>query len=214
MASAKSRHRIILVLFSIAAAVTTALTLTTAPSSSGAGTLDDFPFIVGGFWGVDIPVEQSVKDILETSDVLMRNYVGPDGTRITLAIVYYEQYRVYFHMPEGCMTGRGSVIVASEREVFASSQGEGEPIVANKIVLEQTGGNEHVYYFFAAGGLITPSYTKMRLHLMWEHLKRKPVGAALVRFSTKTGGTDEGETLETLSDFIDQMIPVLRSHLG
>ena len=213
MASAKSRHRIILVLFGIAAAVTTALTLTTAPSSGG-GTLDDFPFIVGDFSGTDIPVEQSVKDILETSDVLMRNYVGPDGTRITLAIVYYERYQVYFHMPEGCMTGHGSVIVASEREVLTSSQGESKSIIANKILLEQAGANEYVYYFFVVGDLITPSYPKMRLHLMWEHLKRKPVGAALVRFSARTVDTDEGETIDTLSDFIGQMIPVLRSHLG
>ncbi len=204
MASAKSRHRIILVLFSIAAAVTTALTLTTAPPSSEGVTLGDFPFVVGDFSGTDIPVEQSVKDILETPNVLMRNYVGRDGAHITVAIVYYEQYQVYFHMPEGCMTGQGSVIVASERVNVGTLEEEKEPLIANKLVLKQTEGNEHVFYFFIAGDLITASYPRMRLHLMMEHVKRRPTGAALVRFSTRTNGVSDEDSLTRLKEFIGQ----------
>jgi EpsI family protein len=183
-----------------------------AKVNSSHARLNELPLVISEFSGRELPVEQSVKDILETPNVLMREYLGPDGLRIILSIVYYDRYRVAFHLPEGCMTGQGSVIVKSLREPVTAPGAE-EPFIANRLVLEQPEGKEHVFYFFIAGDLITASYPRMRLHLMMEHVKRRPTGAALVRFSAKTRERDE-EILESLSDFIEQMVPVLRSHLG
>ena len=213
MTSLKARFTKLVVLFGIAAVLTVALNLTAATDTSSV-ILEDVPLTIGNFVGRDIPVEQFVKDILETPNVLMREYVDPGGMHVTMSIVYYEQYRVYFHMPEGCMTGRGSVIIASEREQFGTSNDEEETLTMNKLMLKQDGGNEHVFYIFVAGDTITPSYPKMRYHLMREHLKRRRAGAALVRFSTMTTGDNEEETLTVFRRFIGQAIAILPYHLS
>lgn len=212
MTSPKARCWILIILFGVAAVLTSALNLTAAAKSETV-VIDNLPMVIGDFTGVELPVEQSTKDILETQNVLTRDYVSPDGVHIILAVIYYEQYRVYFHMPEGCMVGEGSIIAASEKETLTTTQGQGDPIVANKLILAQPYGEKRVLYFFMVGDLITASYPQMRFHLMMEHLKRRKAGAALVRFSTTTDADDE-QILETLNDFIEQMVPVLRSHLG
>lgn len=191
------------------AAVLTATLNLTATKNTDTATLNDLPMVIGGFTGTEFPVEQSIKDILETPNILMRDYVGPENVHINLTIVYYEQYRVYFHMPEGCMTGRGSVIVASEREIVAPSERGKGPLVVNKLVLKQAEGNEYVLYSFVVGDLITPSYPRMRFKLMMEHLKRKPTGAALVRFSAKPREGGEEETMKALKNFIKETVVLL-----
>lgn len=217
MDSFKTRCRIVLILFAITAGLTFALN-GMASQGASAPSLESIPLHVGLFHGQDMPVENSVKDILETPNVIMRRYYGPEGEEIDFSIVYYEGHPVMFHMPEGCMTGKGSVIIADERESLGSYGDEDEPLIANKLILQQPDGKEHVYYFFIVGDLITPSYTKMRLYLMSEYLKERQAGAALVRFSTRvaldTSQEDAEEALEILNHFVGLTIPVLRSHLS
>ncbi len=112
------------------------------------------------------------------------------------------------------MTGQGSVIVASEMETIESIRERGEPILGNKFVLKQNEGNEYVFYFFVAGDLITPSYPRMRLHLIMEHVKRRPTGAALVRFSTRTNGVSDEDSLTRLKEFIGQITDILPDYLS
>jgi EpsI family protein len=203
----KKRCRIVVLLLAAAAALTTILTMTEATATAPAD-LERLPLEIGDFVGADIPVEQEVKDILETPNVLMRDYVSRDGVRVALAIVYYEQYRVYFHMPEGCMVGRGSLIVANEKENIHAGT-NAPPLEANKLVLKKHDGSEYVYYFFVSGDLVTPSYPLMRLHLMMEHLRRRRTGTAMVRFSTRTTEQDARKQLARLKEFISQFSPLL-----
>ncbi len=213
MTSLKTRSRVVIALFGIAACLTIALRVT-ATNNKSTALLTDLPLIIGDFTGEELQVEESIKDILETPNVLMRNYASPDNVLINLSVVYYEQYRVYFHMPEGCMTGQGSVIVASERADMSALDGKNQPIIANKLVLKQVEGNEQVFYFFIAGDLITASYPRMRLHLMMEHVKRRPTGAALVRFSTRTNGVSDEDSLTRLKEFIGQITDILPDYLS
>ncbi len=212
MEALKKRFRTVVLLLAVSAALTTVFQLSISNSTKPAN-LEQIPLLVGDFVGAEIPVTQSVKDILETPNVLMREYRSLDGTVILVAIVYYEQYRVYFHMPEGCMVGQGSVIVASETENVSPASAS-FPLKANKLVLKQEGANEYVYYYFVSDGLITPRYPLMRLHLMLQHLKRRQSGAALVRFSTHASPANAEERTARLKDFIRQISPLLPEYLS
>lgn len=212
MESLKKRRRTVVLLLGITAALTTALTAT-EPAVRQPSRLDRLPLAVDGFIGTDIAVEQSIKDILETPDVLMREYRSPDGMQIALAIVHYQQYRVYFHMPEGCMVGRGSFVVADDREKMPASV-SAAPVEANRLVLKKRDGNEYVYYFFVTGNLVTPSYPQMRFHLMTEHLKHRRTGAALVRFSMRTHAQGSDRRLERFKEFIGKFSSILPEYLS
>jgi EpsI family protein len=209
MKTLNHRVRVVCILLALVASLTCFLHATAQPHSAPAR-LGDFPLIIGDYLGRDLPVDESAKNILETPNVLMREYVGAEGVAVTLSIVYYERYRVAFHLPEGCMTGVGSIIAASGTEHISDDP----PIIANKLILKQSEGAEFVYYFFMVGDLITPSYPEMRLKLMTEHLKRRNVGAALVRFSAKTNGEDEDDALRVMRDFGKQLASAVPACLG
>lgn len=207
------RYRIVILLLTVSAILTAVLNLSVAGHTDPAR-VSELPLFIGEFSGRELPVDQSIKDILETPNVMMREYVGPGGVPVTLAIVYYEQYRVSFHLPEGCMTGIGSVIMADERESLGAYGENDMPLVANNLILQQPGGKEHVYYFFVVGDLITPSYARMRFYLMKQHLKGRSRGAALVRFSTKVGNDQDEKIVYELEDFIREFAPNLPHYLG
>lgn len=206
--SFQTRRRIVIIALAVSAVLTAVLNLSVT-GHTDAARVSELPLFIGEFSGRELTVNQTVKDILETPNVMMREYAGPDGIPVTLAIVYYEQYRVSFHLPEGCMTGIGSVISASGKERIGGEP----PIIANKLILKQSEGAEFVYYFFLVGDLITPSYPEMRLKLMTERLKGRNPGAALVRFSAKASGKEE-DALSVLRDFGRQLTPLLPQYLG
>jgi len=55
----------------------------------------------------DLPVDDETKAILETDDVLMREYTKPGEPPIFLSVVFAEENRKVAHPPEVCLTGSG-----------------------------------------------------------------------------------------------------------
>jgi EpsI family protein len=170
--------------------------------------------MVDEYAGQELPVEDWVKELLETPNVLMRQYRSPSGAIVSLVVVYYDQYRVYFHMPEGCMVGRGTIITATETETIETENGETPKMAVNKLILNRPNHEEHVLYYFSAGGLVTPSYPRMRFHLMKEHLLRKRTGAALIRFSAVVNQNSSNTNPDELRRFVARMTPILQEVLN
>ncbi|RJP75097.1 MAG: EpsI family protein [Candidatus Abyssobacteria bacterium SURF_17] len=213
MASFKTRLAVVVVILGITAFLTISIRVMARAHPANAMPLNELPLVIGNYTGREIPVEQSAIEILETPNVIMREYTGPGGVDIVAAIVYYPQYRVYFHMPEGCMVGRGSVIVAEEKEAIDISSGGTSSLTANKLVLKQRDRDEHVFYFFVSGDLMTPSYPAVRFHLMMEHLRGRSAGAALVRFSTHVNEDNRVQNVDVLKGFIREICPLLPVYL-
>jgi EpsI family protein len=117
-------------------------------------------------------------------------------------------------MPDGCMVGRGTIVVATERESLTVPEEKQGPLILNKLVLRHSEVREHVFYFFMTGDLITPSYSKMRLRLMTDYLRRKEAGAALVRFSIRTEESGEEMALKTIKDFIEHTAAILPAYVS
>ena len=55
--------------------------------------------------GVDSPVDEETKAVLETDDVLMREYRRGAESPILLSVVFAEENRKVAHPPEVCLTG-------------------------------------------------------------------------------------------------------------
>ncbi len=200
------------VLLGVTAVVTTLLNVTVKTTAMSEQILR-LPVEVGPYVGHDLPVEQRTIDLLETKNVIMREYVGPNDIHIAVAIVYYPQYRVYFHMPEGCMAGSGSVLVSKSREVVEVPGWNPATITVNKLVFERYNGRETALYFFESGPMITCRYTEMRWYMMKNHVLRRQTGAALVRFSTRTTPEDTYDAVAALKEFIGQFVPILPQYL-
>jgi len=212
METMNKKYRLVLVLLCVTAVITILLNVTVESTAESKPVLQ-LPMEVGPYMGQDLPVEQRVMDLLETSNIVMCNYVGPNRVNISVAIVYYPQYRVYFHMPEGCMAGRGSILVTKGKERINISGWDRPSIDANKLVFDQSTGREVALYFFESGPMITSYYSKMRCYLMINHILRRQTGAALVRFSIRTTGEDTQEELALLKEFVGRFAPILPEYL-
>ncbi len=212
METMNRRYGLVVVLLCVTAVVTILLNVTVESTAASKPVLQ-LPVEVGPYKGQNLPVEQRVIDLLETSNVLMRTYVGPSKVNISVAIVYYPEYRVYFHMPEGCMAGRGSVLVTKGKEQIDVPGWSQPTIDANKLIFDQGGNREIALYFFESGPMITSYYPKMRWYLMRNHILRKQSGAALIRFSIRTTAGDMQGNLAVLKEFIGQFVPILPDYL-
>ena len=78
-----------------------------------------FPFVIDGWRGRDISLDESVYEILETRDVFIRRYDDSQGSEVELAVVYSGSDRQAFHPPEICYTGAGAQLVNQSREVVS-----------------------------------------------------------------------------------------------
>lgn len=159
------------------------------------------PRIIGKWKAVDAPVEQKVRDILETDAVLIRGYADGKGGAVGLALVYYaDAERVALHLPESCLMGRGSRLADRKPETIMARGRRGS---AMRLMIERGSGKDIIIYYFQTAGFHTASYFDFRIKMLLNRLAGKQTGCALVRFSVSVppGMTSE-HYLALLHEFI------------
>ena len=72
---------------------------------------ETFPAEIGEWRGEDAPVDERTYEILETRNVLSRNYKNPDGGVVHLLMVGSFKDRRVAHPPEVCYMSSNFVIV-------------------------------------------------------------------------------------------------------
>lgn len=174
--------------------------------------ISKIPFNIGDWRGEEILVDRQTKDILETNSVLMRKYVNlKNDERIDLAVVYYQNSRIAFHLPESCLLGHGSRL--SNREIEKINLSNGENFFATRLTIKNDFGNNLVVYYFETGTLRTSSYLSFRWEMLLNKLKGRNTSGALVRFSIVTTGDNSENKLQTLKKFISDIGIMLPKYL-
>jgi EpsI family protein len=182
------------------------------PGPDRAFDISALPMSIEGWKGYDVAFGQEVKDILETEDIVLREYADGAGSHVGLAVVYYaDSERVALHLPESCLMGKGSRLAGRKRELV---NGSSESFSAMRLTTEGDRGKDVVIYYFQTGGYRTASYFDFRSRMVADRLANKPRGGALVRVSTAIpeGGTEEGAVL-LLHGFIRLVSPELDERL-
>ena len=150
--------------------------------------LESIPLTLGEWKGEDIPIDERIYELLETKDVLMREYSNVKGERVVLAIVYSGVNRASFHPPEICYLGGGRELLKKDIEnVEAGPAGKTSraTMQVNKLLMEDQAGKEIAWYWFSAGSRITSSYYLQQCYFIWDELRRNPQGGTLIRVSTR-----------------------------
>ncbi len=207
------KARFFVLLFVLFAAAAAAAFIQGEPRlSPGFLDVSRFPAIQG-WTGVEVPVERGVKELLETEDVLLREYRDGSGVTVGLALVYYaDPERIALHLPESCLLGHGSRLVDRKPAVV---HGPGGDFPCMRLVTETPGGKAFVLYYFQTGGYHTGSYLGFRAALLTNRLKGNLAGGALVRFSMPlVPGMTEERCMKLLESFaasaagtIDRYLP-------
>lgn len=167
----------------------------------------DIPSTIGNYQqaGADIPQEEHIKELLQTSSILMRDYAAPSGQIIHLAVVHAANTRGSLHFPEVCLTGQGWEI---DRQYLAPV---GFLFSAKHLILISGEHKEAVLYWFKTGPHLTGSFFLNSWYWIKEKVMLKAPATTMIRISTTV--TREGETsaFNELKDFATRLTPVLLS---
>jgi EpsI family protein len=209
MPSLKARTAIVLLLLGLAAAAS-ALGLYPGKSERGAKTAAALPLEIGPWLGQELPIPQYVIDILETDDVVQRNYMrmgraGEPG--VEMAIVYSANNRRVAHPPEVCYQGSGWE--ASSRQLLEAP--DLPPLM--RVVMTHGPTRDLVLYCYQSGEELTANYYRQQLNIMRNVLRRRATASALIRFSSHITGT-EAETQARMLDFVRLMMPEIKTRLS
>lgn len=195
---------IVVVIFVLAAFVSLSSYLPTRFDTTDKVQMAAFPMKIGPWTGKDVPLTKRDYEMLETTNLIMRQYTNPGGGSLLLYIIYSEDNRKVSHPPEVCYMGSGSTI--AQKAVIAVTP----EIKANKMVVEMSGGGRQlVAYWYKAGVLNTPDYFAQQLKVALRRTFAQKTSAAMIRISTDIKGDKEKAAEELIGKFCAQMAPLL-----
>ncbi len=193
----------------IFSATVSAVALYPTRHDRGALQAEKLPLILGSWVGMNVEVEEYVKRVLETDDVVQRNYTSPEfGEKmVQMAVVFSPDNRRVAHPPEVCYRGAGWEV--NEKKIV---QPQGAPPLV-RLVLAYGSNRDLVFYCYKSGNDITANYYQQQANILLNMFQMKATSSALIRFSTHIEGSDQ-ETEERILAFIRQMMPEIQKTLN
>ncbi|HOE97500.1 MAG TPA: EpsI family protein [Candidatus Sumerlaeota bacterium] len=207
MRSLRVRVAISLVLMGLGAGGS-ALMLFPTSQVRGSDTAEHLPMETGDWYGQRVPVEEYVKQILETDDVIQRNYINPllSPVPVQLAVVFSPDNRRVAHPPEVCYRAAGWE--AMDKRVIEPA---GLPPMM-RVKMSYGGRDDLILYCYKAGDELTPNYYNQQLKTVYNQLRMQPTVSALIRFSTAIG-EDEAEAEARILALASEMLPHIMTTL-
>jgi len=173
----------------------------------------EIPMKIGEWTSKDLTVTDREYEILETENLIVREYQHPNGSVINLFVIYSETNRRVCHPPVVCLIGSGAEVTQTSKGSLALSN---QTIPVNHIVVESGGNERLVLYWYMLGDEFTDDYFTQQLRWVFKqstgHLKRG-VGGALIRMITPMVGTEE-ETLANVQGFVEELVLLLTQNLS
>lgn len=170
--------------------------------------MSNFPQTIGEWKSTDLPLSKRDYEILETKNLIMRDYKNKKGDSVLLYIVYSQDNRKVSHPPEVCYMGSGASII--EKTVFKIT----DSISATRMLTEEaTGKQQFVAYWFRVGNLNTDKYLKQQLKIVCNRMIGKRTSGAMIRISTDIKEKDQKAALTLIKVFTSQIEPLLAKYV-
>jgi len=160
--------------------------------------IGDFPYAVGNWKGKDLEITEKEYKILETRNLILREYTNLKNQTLALFIVYSETNRSVFHPPEVCMMGGGLEIAEKGVEKIDY---DGRVISANKMRTEKDGYKAIVLYCYKAKNLYTDNFYLQQAYFALNQIFRSQVKGATIRVTVPITGSEEA-ALATAKAFL------------
>ena len=214
MESVRNRYLILVALLAIMAIVAYSVSYKTYPyAEKGVLSLTNIPKHIEGYEGKDLPLEESVYELLETRAIMHRIYESGNSRNVFVSIVHYPETKVDFHAPESCLGGQGIEISKSRKSVKIIQGNEEIRINMNQLIWEWENEKVLVYYFYKTGEYLDESYIRLRLNLIINKVRNVRKSGSLIRLSTPINSDNIQEASIILENFLTALYPFLLRNL-
>jgi len=166
-----------------------------------------FPMTIGNWKGTDIELTEDVYEILQTRDVLVREYKDDKGDAVMIYIVYSAKDRATFHPPEMCYLGGGMQLL--NRSVESITLSNRNVLMANALTMESKNTMVKAWYWFMAKDKLTHNYYQQQIAILFNWLKYRSKEGAMVRVSANIRRDNPAIGEAKVKEFIKAVAPVI-----
>lgn len=146
--------------------------------------LSALSYQIGSWSGRDQDIDERVRTLLGTDDILLREYVDGSESPVWLYVSYFgrQQQGETSHSPQHCLPGAGWQPLRARRVAYPLSSAASPSI--NEILYEKEGRRQLVFYWYRERDRIVASEYLVKWYLMWDAMTRHRTDGALLRVST------------------------------
>jgi EpsI family protein len=166
------------------------------PEVTGLPPLGSLPRVVGDWVGEDYPMTERVAEALGADVTVNRFYQGPGGAGAWVFVAYFREQQVgsQIHSPQHCVPGSGWTIQSVERTRVDRG---GSPAEVQRLSIDRQGSEQVMLYWFRTrSGVVAGEYA-LKLDLVKNSLRGRPIDAAFVRYTAPAG--QEAQLRELIS---------------
>jgi len=147
--------------------------------------LDAFPYQIGNLQGRNLPIDQSVLEVLGAGQFLEREFRNPSSEEppMGLFIAYYPSQRTgdTIHSPKNCLPGAGWTPL--QVGLIQIPRADGRTLIANRYIVGKGMDSVLVLYWYQAHGRTTPSEYWGKIYLVTDAIKLNRTDGAMVRIT-------------------------------
>lgn len=161
------------------------------------------------------PIDASVAEVLGADDAIVLNLMSPDDGYINLYFAYLEARRDgrSWHSPRQCIPGGGWSIASHTVEQHTLP--DGRAINYNRLIIENRGSRQLVYYWYDQRGRKIANEFVMKLWLIYDAITRKRSDGAMLRVLTPVADNEDvgaadaklQRMMDRMSGFIGDYVP-------
>lgn len=179
--------------------------------------LDAFPYQIGNLQGKNLPIDQSVSEVLGPGQFLDREFSSPSSAEppMELFVAYYPSQRTgdTIHSPQNCLPGSGWTPL--QTGLIQIPGADGRTITANRYIVGKGMDKILVLYWYQAHGRTTPSEYWGKIYLVTDAIKLNRTDGAIVRIAVRIPNSVEvsrtearaGQFAQFVLQQLDTLIP-------
>lgn len=176
--------------------------------------LAGIPLQIGNWSGQDIKVLERNYAMLSPDDLLMRQYVNPEGESILLYVVVSMENRESFHPPELCYGGAGSQFFEERtEEIDLGGKKPFSKINTHLMHIKMDNRDELVLNWYMAGTRVAANFYLHQLYFVLKQITDRNSPGAMIRVSTPLIKGDLKSGLEKEKRFLKELSPFLSQYL-
>ncbi len=161
-----------------------------------------FPLEIGAWKGEEIVPDERDLQILETRNVLSRNYRNAAGDSLHLFLVSSKKDRRVAHPPEVCYVSSNFNVVNARETTIQGPDAKIIPVKEFTAVPERQPDNaQEVLYLYKIGNRFTTNYYAQQLQFALDNLSKNDSEVLMIRLA--------GRNKAVLEEFLKELIPVL-----
>lgn len=198
---------IICIILTVVSVFCLAVYLPSKFDNTSAAQMSAIPKEIGEWKSTDITIDEKSYQILETRNLIMREYKNSMDQKVVLYIIYSEENSKVVHPPELCYSGGGNTIVQKSVEELVPG------LKANRMTVEDRNSREIVYYLFKGGKNYNYNYLKQQLQIILNLLQGKKTSSAMIRISTGVKDNNDKAAIEIIKQFTKKIKPLVDKYV-